>query len=680
MITKTQVLSAIQSSKRLYPPDVWAEHLNVPSHEVKAFYALIDALIQDAQLTTTKHGKLYRLQAEDFKEAIVTISRRQEVRVQVAEETATLAIEDSLGAMHRDQVLVIKQGDSYKVVKILKRALRFLSVVVQNHQLVPMHEELTTSIKLSSPLDPHWVDGTLLKVEIIDYADPLTVNLVEVLGYQFDPGADITARLVDFQIPLHFSHKTREEVEAMSMQIQTSELEGRTDYRTKAVFTIDGEDARDFDDAISIEPIEGGYRLGVHIADVSHYVTAHSALDVDAQERGTSIYLLDRVIPMLPQALSNGICSLVEGEDRLTMTCLMDLNLDGQLITYDLHPSIIKSHKRLTYTQVNAWLKGHGEAEPSLIELKDDLIRFKAVTDGIRKQLERGGMLNFESSEAKFILDQNQHILRIEARDQDTAELMIEAAMIMANQVVAMHLQSLDVPSLYRVHDKPERAKLTNFIQTARTLGIQLHPKQLSPKGLQNFLKQYQHHDLFPILNDVLLRSMAKAVYSHRPDGHFGLGLSHYCHFTSPIRRYPDLIVHRMVRRYVFEGNFASFQSDHEAMEGLGYQTSMCERRAMDAERDVEAMKKAEYMQGYLGETYMGIISGVLPYGFYVRLENTVEGLVHIRHLAGYFEYHPELMMLKKRGSKQRYQLGQKLKIKVLSADKNRRTIDFAVV
>jgi len=680
MINQETLIRHIQSE----PPktiDQWIDFLNYTKASANTFKDLIQQLQDDFVIGVSKKHKLYVIHPKDVVRGVLWIQAKGEAKVKTEDEEFVVMMAGLNGALHQDEVIALKnQNQDLRIVKVVKRKINSFAVKVTKDQLIPLLDRIPYPIRLNHAFDPHWVDGTILHVKPSRYDSFLFVDVIEVVGYAYDPGVDITARLIDFQIPINFSKDTLADVEKTAMHVSEAEKVGRHDYSSELVFTIDGEDARDFDDAISIESIEQGYRLCVHIADVSHYVQAFSNLDEEAQERGTSIYLLDRVVPMLPQALSNGICSLVELEPRLTLSCRMDIDFSGQLIDYDLHPSWIVSKKRMTYTEVNAFLEIDPQAIANLEAFAPSLKRLVSCTQAIRKQRVLMGMLDFESSESKFILDETNKIVRVEARLQGEAEEMIEDCMIMANQVVASHMDALDFPALYRVHAKPDKTKLMEFINLARFFNVKLHPKKLGPLALQKLLDDHRHDDVFVILNDALLRSMKKAVYDHRCEGHYGLGLEHYCHFTSPIRRYPDLIVHRMLRKYAFEHHYQDLDKDQAFVESLGHLCSFSERRAMDVERDVEAMKKAEYMSAFIGEVYKGIISGLVPYGFYVRLPNTIEGLVHVRTLEGYFEYDPDHYVLFKRGGKQRYMLGQSVTVRVISADKNRKSVDFEVV
>lgn len=680
MITQELLIKHLQSE----PPktiDQWIDFFSYDDKNTQQLKQLIQQLMDDYVIGLSKKDKLYVRRTKEVIKGTLFIQARGDAKIKTIDEEFVVSLSGLNGALHQDEVIALRDhNQELKIVKIIQRKLNSFVVKVAKDELIPLQDRIPYPIRSSRALDPHWIEGTLLHVKPTRFDTILFVEVIERIGYAYDPGVDITARLIDFQIPIQFSEKTLKEVNQIPMQVSDAEKQGRQDYSNELVFTIDGEDAKDFDDAISIESYEGGYRLCVHIADVSHYVKAFSSLDEEAQNRGTSIYLLDRVVPMLPQALSNGICSLVEGEARLTLTCRMDIDVKGHLKDYDLHPSWIVSKKRMTYTQVNAFLENQAQAREELKPFSESLQLMEQCSQAIRQQRVLMGMLDFESSESKFILNDQNKIQHIEARVQGEAEKMIEDCMIMANQVVASHMDALEYPNLYRVHAKPDKAKLTDFINLARFFNVKLHPKKLGPLVLQKLLDDYRDQDVFVILNDALLRSMKKAVYDDRCEGHYGLGLDHYCHFTSPIRRYPDLIVHRMLRKYGFEHHYQDMDKDRELVEALGHQCSVTERRAMDVERDVEAMKKAEYMSSFIGNVYTGIISGLVPYGFYVRLENTVEGLVHVRHLEGYYEYDPEHYVLFKRGGKKRYMLGQKVKIRVLSADKNRKSIDFEVV
>jgi len=458
----------------------------------------------------------------------------------------------------------------------------------------------------------------------------------------------------------------------MALKVTEADLVGRVDYRNETIVTIDGEDAKDFDDAIHLMD----KTLYVHIADVSHYVTQNSPIDLEAQNRTTSVYVVDRVVPMLPFELSNGLCSLMEGVDRLTLTCKMTIDEAGNVSDYDIHPSVIRSTKRLTYTKVNALFNGQDNDIPGNIALM--LNEALEMAHLIRKNREAKGAINFDTVESKFTVDEHGDVLDIQPRTSGEAELLIEDFMVKANETVATHAKYLEIPLLYRVHDAPQKKRLTEFARVMLAFGVKLKGAEQSPRIIQKVIEQFEGKEEYGVVNEMLLRSMSKAKYDFRPMGHYGLALENYCHFTSPIRRYPDLIVHRMLRKYVFEGKNASLKDDESWVEMMGLKCSLGEQRAVEAERDTEDMKQAQYMTKHIGESFDGLIAAVTKFGFFVRLPNSVEGLVHVRNLDDYYTFDETRLVL--RSVSKSYAIGQKVKIKVIGADKEKATIDFVVV
>ena len=454
---------------------------------------------------------------------------------------------------------------------------------------------------------------------------------------------------------------------------------------TEGKITIDGEDARDLDDAISIEKTEQGYRLYVHIADVSHYVTAGSALDKEAYARGTSVYVVDRVVPMLPHALSNGICSLNPKVDRCTLTCMMEINRKGTVIDYQIYPSVINSDERMTYTAVNAILEGDEQVQKQYPHLLKMCLDMKVLSGIIRKRREKLGAIDFDTNEAKILVNEKGKPVDIVLRERKEAERIIEDFMIAANETVAAHVRWLEIPSMFRIHEQPEPKRIREFARIAKTLGYTFTGgiQNVYPAQLQAMLKEAKGEDNYSVLSTFMLRSMQKARYDRRCIGHFGLALKNYLHFTSPIRRYPDLVVHRMLRKYFFEGlqDSEKMARDEQWIEDAAYQASERERNAIDAERAVEDMKKAEYMEGRIGRQYDGVISGITRFGLFVELANTVEGLVHISTIDDdYYHYDDETKCLIGEHSANVYRMGQRVRVVCVAANRFKREIDFELV
>ncbi len=509
-------------------------------------------------------------------------------------------------------------------------------------------------------------------------------KVLAILGHKDDPGVDILSIAYKHEIYDKYSDEVLQELENIPDEVDPKELVGRKDLTGECIFTIDGKDTKDIDDAISIFKKGNNYILGVHIADVSHYVKENTALGDDAYNRGTSSYLADTVIPMLPHKLSNGICSLNEGVIRLTMSCVMEIDPQGNLVTYDIFESYIKSRKKMNYDDVNAILIDH-KSPRGYKDFKDDLLLMNELAHILRKRKIGRGYISFEAEEAKIIQDETGKAIDIKKREQKEGEMLIEDFMIAANECVATHIYNMGLPFIYRVHDKPNSDKIDEFMTLVHLLGYNLKSKKidLTPKGMQNILAELKDKKEFPILSTLLLRSMKKAIYSKENIGHFGLASPSYTHFTSPIRRFPDLTVHRLLKTYLVKKDMSmtTIANYENSLVEIAEHSSERERAAVDAEREVDDMKMAEYMEDHIGEEYPGFITSVTNFGLFVELPNLVEGLVHIKTLKGdYYNYVPELLALIGKSTKKTYRLGDRVKVKCVAASKATAQVDFELV
>lgn len=540
-------------------------------------------------------------------------------------------------------------------------------------------------IKVSNFDDFHLVNDSKVMLSIDGYGQTLKCHIEKVIGYKYDPGIDILSVLLEKDINPQFPSDVMDEVNKISETIDENEKKKRVDLTELLTVTIDGEDAKDLDDAISIEKIEHGYRLYVHIADVSHYVTAGNPTDQEAYARGTSVYVVDRVVPMLPHVLCNGICSLNPNVERLTLTCMMEIDRKGNVGNYKVFPSVIESDERMTYANVNAILSGDLKIQKKYPQLLKMCIDMKVLSGIIRKRRKGLGSIDFDTKEAKIIVDDRGKPKDIVLRDRGEAEHIIEDFMIAANETVAMHTRWLEVPSMYRIHEAPEAKKIREFANIAKSLGYTFQGgiQNVYPKQLQSLLEEAKGQENYNVLSSFMLRSMQKARYDNRCLGHFGLALKNYLHFTSPIRRYPDLVVHRMLRKYVFEElqDVDKMQVDTAWCEGAAIQSSVRERNAVEAEREVDDMKKAEYMEERVGNIYDGVISGITKFGMFIELENTVEGLVHISTLNDdYYHYDDLTKSLIGEHSANIFRMGQKVSVKCVGASRFKREIDFELM
>ena len=474
------------------------------------------------------------------------------------------------------------------------------------------------------------------------------------------------------------------ELDNIPNEIDENDIKNRTDLRDMELFTIDGDDAKDLDDAVSLKLLESGnYELGVHIADVSFYVKENTELDKEAYNRGTSVYLVDRVLPMLPHKLSNGICSLNGGVDRFAISCIMEINAKGDVVNYNVFPSVIKSKLRMTYKKVNDILE-RNIVDEQYKPFENTLRNMKKLSDILRENKRRRGYIDFEIPEVKIIVDEKGKPIELSKREQGTGEKLIEDFMIVANETVATYINNMELPFIYRVHGEPSQEKLNSFLNFVSILGYKPvgKLKKSSPQSVQNLLNQLKDKPEFPIFSELLLRSMQKAVYSDTNIGHFGLGSECYTHFTSPIRRYPDTTVHRLLRTYIFEGHIDNYTIDamNVKMPVIAEHTSEKEVDAIECEREVDDMKMAEYMEEHIGEVYNGRISGVMNFGLFVELDNLVEGLIRMEDLDDdFYICDEENYRLIGRKHHKQYRIGDSIKVIVKDACKENKTIDFLI-
>ncbi|HEO8240375.1 TPA: ribonuclease R [Streptococcus agalactiae] len=532
--------------------------------------------------------------------------------------------------------------------------------------------------------EPVVLDGTeIIKVDIDKYPtrghDYFVASVRDIVGHQGDVGIDVLEVLESMDIVSEFPEDVIAEANAIPDAPTEKDLIGRVDLRQEVTFTIDGADAKDLDDAVHIKLLDNGhFELGVHIADVSYYVTEGSALNREALSRGTSVYVTDRVVPMLPERLSNGICSLNPNLDRLTQSCIMEIDQNGRVVNHQITQSVINTTYRMTYTAVNDIIAGDEEIcseYESIVSSVQHMVTLHHTLEAMRT---RRGALNFDTSEAKIMVNDKGMPVDIVIRNRGIAERMIESFMLAANETVAEHYARLKLPFIYRIHEEPKAEKLQKFIDYASVFGVQIQgtATKITQSALQDFMKKVQGQPGSEVLSMMLLRSMQQARYSEHNHGHYGLAAEYYTHFTSPIRRYPDLLVHRMIRDY---DDKVMDKADHFAnlIPEIATQTSSLERRAIDAERIVEAMKKAEYMEEYVGEEFEGVVASVVKFGMFVELPNTIEGLIHVTTLPEYYHFNERTLTLQGEKSGKVFRVGQQIKVKLIRSDKETGDIDF---
>ncbi|EGL46277.1 ribonuclease R [Streptococcus anginosus SK52 = DSM 20563] len=527
------------------------------------------------------------------------------------------------------------------------------------------------------------LDGTeILKVEIDKYPtkkhDFFVANVLDVVGHKDDPGIDVLEVLESMDIVSEFPERVLKEASAIPETLSEKDFEGRLNLRNEITFTIDGADAKDLDDAVHIKKLKNGhFELGVHIADVSYYVKEGSELDKEALNRATSVYVIDRVVPMLPERLSNGICSLNPNVDRLTQSAIMEIDQKGQVVKHTITQTIIKTTFRMTYSDVNDMIVGDEEKRAAfkvILPSVEAMVELHTILERMRY---KRGALNFDTKEAKILVNKTGRPVDIILRQRGLAERMIESFMLVANETVAEHFATLNLPFIYRIHEEPKAEKVQKFIDYASTFGVRVYgtANSMSQSALQDIMKAVQGQPYEEVLSMMLLRSMQQARYSEHNHGHYGLAAEFYTHFTSPIRRYPDLLVHRMVRDYGHSKEIA--EHFEQVIPDIASQSSSRERRAIEAEREVEAMKKAEFMEEFVGEEFDGIVSSVVKFGLFVELPNTVEGLIHVTNLPEFFHYNERNLTLQGEKSGVVFRVGQQIHIKLVRADKATGEIDF---
>ncbi len=598
------------------------------------------------------------------------------------------------GAIYGDKVLVeitSKKGVDLegRILRVVDRDIKQIvgEVIIENNHIYIALDDEKVKIRVEIPSDKAMgaMPGHKVVARIIK---PIRDNLysgeiIKVIGHKNDPGVDILSIVNKFNIHEVFSDEVMQEVENVPREVSPEEIEGRRDLRNQEIFTIDGDDTKDIDDAISLMMLDNGnYKLGVHIADVSHYVIETSAIGMEAESRGTSVYLADRVIPMLPHALSNGICSLNPDTDRLAMSCDMEINHQGDIVTYDIYESVIRSRRQMTYKKVNQILM-HNTTPEGYEPFANTLLKMQELATILRRNKERRGYIDFDIDEAKIVVNDKGEAIDVVLRERGVGEKLIEDFMIVANETIATAIYFMELPFLYRIHDKPSEQKMERFIKFVSLLGYKLTGKikDLTPKAMQNILEQLKDKKEYHILSSMLLRSMQKAVYDKHNIGHFGLASKYYTHFTSPIRRFPDLTVHRLVRNYLFNKNYDNIKQWDEKLTVIGEHSSEMEQSSIECEREVDDMKMAEYMMKHIGEEFTGIISSVTNFGLFVELPNLIEGLVRLDSLKDdYYDFDEATLSVTGKKNKSRYCLGDTLKVKVVSANKDTKAIDFTIV
>ncbi len=697
---KDKIISVLENSDVALDIYELESALNlIDVEEVSQMQEILDSLEKDAIIYHTNKDRYMMLKDSHLKRGIMRANKKGFGFVDIDDNDQDVYInhDNMNGAIHDDIVLVeiISKKNmprlEGRVIKIIKREKETFIGEINFSKDIGYITLDDSKIKLRIEVDKdksmNAVDGHKVVVKLgkkIDNHGRYKGEVVEIIGHKNDPGVDILSIVKKYNIQVEFPDDVKQEVKSIPSSVLENDIKGRRDLRNLTIFTIDGDDTKDIDDAISIERLNNGnYKLGVHIADVSYYVKENSPLDKEAMERGTSVYLVDRVIPMLPHELSNGICSLNPGVDRLTISCVMEFDGKGKQINYDIFESIIRSRKQMTYKNVNSILEDNIIPD-DYNEFVDDLRCMSELANILRKSKESRGYIDFEVDEAKILVDENCVPTEVILRNRGTGENLIEDFMIAANECIATHIYFMNLPFIYRVHEIPKEEKIRSFLNYVQTLGYQItgNLKENNPKSIQKIIKMLDDKPEFKVLSSLLLRSMQKAVYKPENLGHFGLASKCYTHFTSPIRRYPDTTVHRLLRTYLFDHHLDDNTIKHweEKLIYVSDHSSDRERASVDCEREVEDMKMAEYMEKHIGEEYVGMISSVLSFGMFIELDNLIEGLVPIKDMKDFFIYDEDRMTLTGERSHIKYTIGDRVLVRVVRASKTEKIIDFEII
>lgn len=674
--------------------------LDIPKENRADLMEVLDALVAEGSIGLSKKGKYGRAENTALVGKFMSTQKGFGfVSVEGEEDDIYIAGKDTGGALNDDTVQFVvtserKEGRSRegKILKVLERGT--LDVVGTYEKsggygfVVPDDKHFARDIFVPGGKDGGAVDGHKVLVHIDDFGDDKhnpEGSVISIIGHRNDPGTDILSVVYAYGIPTEFPEEVMEQVLSIPDTVSAYDAEGRKDCREWRTVTIDGEDAKDLDDAITLTREDGGYRLGVHIADVSEYVKENSPLDREALNRGTSVYLVDRVIPMLPHKLSNGICSLNQGVDRLALSCIMDIDEKGNVTAHEICQTVINVDRRMSYTAVQSILDDKNGAVAD--EYRDFVPMFELMEELaaiLRSKRHKRGSVDFDFPESKITLDANGRPLEIKEYERTTATRIIEDFMLIANETVAEDYFWQELPFVYRTHDKPDPEKIKALATFINNFGysIRINGDEVHPKELQKLLEKIEGSDAEMLISRLTLRSMKRAQYTTECSGHFGLAAKYYTHFTSPIRRYPDLQIHRIIKENL-NGGLSDKRLEHynEVLPEVSRQASVTERRADDAERDVDKLKKAEYMSHRIGEDFDGVISSVTAWGLYVELPNTVEGMVHVTALEGdYYKYDSEHYELIGERTHKVYRLGQKVRVRCVAADKLLKTVDFKLI
>ncbi len=699
---RLSMLEEIFSSKE-YKPMRFKDlvgFLQVPKSDKNELKLLLDQLMSKGSIMLDNQGR-YRIPGDDV--LVGTFSGTQRgfgfVVLEGEEQDVFIPGDATKGALHGDRVMItIVNGQQTgrrregAVINIIERGSNEMVGTFEKSKnygfVLPDNQKFGKDIFIPKEYTKGAVTGHKVVVKLTNYGDATSNpegKVIEILGHINDPGVDIMSVVRAYELPVEFPEDIMRILDRVPDEIDQDEIIKRMDIRDVTTVTIDGEDAKDLDDAISISKEGDIYHLGVHIADVTHYVKEGAALDKEALKRGTSVYLVDRVIPMLPHKLSNGICSLNPGVDRLTLSCFMDIDAKGTVIGHQIAETVIRSDRRMTYTNVAKIVEGTDEeVRKDYEDLVPMFLLMQELAEVLRERRHKRGSINFDFPESKIIVNKQGKPLEIKPYERNKATKIIEEFMLIANETIAEDFFWQELPFVYRTHDNPDEEKIKKLAIFINNFGysIRLGKEDIHPKELQKLLIKVEDTPQEALISRLTLRSMKQAKYTVANTGHFGLSAKYYCHFTSPIRRYPDLQIHRIIKENL-SGKLGENRIKHyeKILYEVADHSSKTERRADEAEREVEKMKKVEFMMEHIGETFEGVISGITSWGMYVELPNTVEGMIRVSEMhEDYYIYDEEHYQLVGEHTKTIYKLGQKVTVEVVNADKIQRTIDFALV
>ena len=677
-----------------------AMFLQVPREQREELREVLKILEAEGKIYLSKRGKYCKGEAKHLT-GVYLANPRGFGFVTTEEDSRDVFIseDDRNGAFDGDRVefVIIREPDSRRregrIVKILSRGIvRVVGIyrkkAKQNYGFViPDDQKFDQDIFIPDEKSKGAVDGHKVVAELTSYGEEGKKpegKVIEILGHINDPGVDIMSIVRGYDLPVEFSEKLLNQADRVAKAVSDADMQGRRDLRNWQMVTIDGEDAKDLDDAVSLTREGENYVLGVHIADVTNYVQENSAIDREAKERGTSVYLVDRVIPMLPHRLSNGICSLNAGEDRLALSCIMAVNPKGNVIGHEIAETVIRVDERMTYTGVKKILEDHDPAETQKYrELLPMLEQMQELSQILRERRQRRGSIDFDFPEAKIVLDDKGQPVEIMPYDRNVATKIIEDFMLLANETVAEDYYWQEIPFVYRTHEAPEEDKIRTLAAFINNFGYSMHigANEIRPKEIQKLLARAEDTPEETLICRLALRSMKQARYMPENVGHFGLAANYYTHFTSPIRRYPDLQIHRIIKDNL-RGRMNEKKIEHYQciLPEVTKHSSEMERRADEAERETMKLKKVEYMQQYVGEEFEGVISGMTKWGMYVELPNTVEGMVHVTNMTDdHYDYYDDRYEMIGVNTNKTYKLGQKVRVRVIGTDRFLRTIDFEI-